>query len=81
MNLKEPFLSGFEGETAPGYNGPRLDDGGGGVRNLRRNLKESVVGEVVGEETTTQRQRLLGKSGTVRNGEASRISSPKWPPK
>ena len=35
---------------------------GGGVRKLRRNLKESVVGEVVREETTTHSQRLLGKN-------------------
>ena len=53
-------MSGFEGGTAPGVNGPRLADGGGG-RKLRRNLKESVVGEVVREETTTHSQRLLGK--------------------
>ena len=53
-------MDGFEGGTAPGLNGSD-SSGGGGVRKLRRNLKESVVGEVVREETTTQRQRLLGK--------------------
>ena len=54
-------MSGFEGGTAPGVNGPRFARGGG-VRKLRRNLKESVVGEVVREETTTHSQRLLGKN-------------------
>ena len=39
---------------------------GGGRRKLRRNLKESVVGEVVREETTTHSQRLLGKIKMVK---------------
>ena len=72
----EPFQNGFEGKTAPARQRAPLGEGGG-VRNLRRNLKESVVGEVVGEETTTQRQRLLGKKRKEQKKAEKTIEKPK----